>query len=195
MKKIVLLPVLAFCLTTVELSGQSSAAQLPPGTLPAATQQAPAFKGRPVAGGDYAIVFLPIALFFIVLSILRVVLKGYDLQSALTENEYETKVVPNPQHTAANLLTMASAPGLTAAIPPTIEVSGSEKPKSASRYIALLTTCVTLVIGLSLTSFCIYMYINTGVIPDLGKVSSVLLTLGIGVVPYAFNKFSDAVKK
>lgn len=64
---------------------------------------------------------------------------------------------------------------------------------SSSRFIALITSLLTLIIALCLCSFFIYFYIATGNAPDISKFSSVLLALGIGVVPYAFNKVATAI--
>ena len=64
---------------------------------------------------------------------------------------------------------------------------------SSSRFIALVTSLLTLIIAVCLCSFFIYFYIATGTPPDISKFSSVLLALGIGVVPYAFNKVAAAI--
>lgn len=64
---------------------------------------------------------------------------------------------------------------------------------SSSRFIALVTSLLTLVVAVCLCSFFIYFYIATGTPPDIGKFSSVLLALGIGVIPYAFNKVAAAI--
>ena len=76
-----------------------------------------------------------------------------------------------------------------------IEVERNGQAATNIRFIALLTTAIAWSVSVAIACFYIYMYILTGTAPDVGKLATVLLTLGIGVVPYAFNKISDAVKK
>ena len=83
---------------------------------------------------------------------------------------------------------------MTALLTPTIDISDGVYPKSSSRYIALITSTVTWTIGLCLTSYFIYAHIKTGKASELNKLTDIVLTLGIGVVPYVFNKVSEAVK-
>jgi hypothetical protein len=52
---------------------------------------------------------------------------------------------------------------------------------------------MTLIIALCMACFFIYYYIRTGCAPDLSPLSMILLALGLGVVPYAFNKVSTAI--
>lgn len=66
---------------------------------------------------------------------------------------------------------------------------------SISRYIAFISSMLTLVVALCMSCFFIYHYIRTGCPPDLGAVTTILLALGLGLLPYAFNKISTAVKK
>lgn len=80
----------------------------------------------------------------------------------------------------------AATPAPTSAVPP--------RP-SISRYIALLSTLLTLVIAVCLTCFYIYHYLRHGCAPNLSGFSAILLALGIGVLPYTVNKVSGAVKK
>lgn len=79
----------------------------------------------------------------------------------------------------------------------TLITKASELPTtpraSSSRFIALVTSLLTLIIAVCLCSFFIYFYIATGTPPDISKFSSVLLALGIGVLPYAFNKVATAI--
>ncbi len=99
-------------------------------------------------------------------------------------------------------------------LPPTIEVSDLEMYKqntqiaqasppaisqqvyrpSSSRLIAFMTSMFTLVIGMAMCCFFIYQYMYTGSAPDMSALTTMLITLGIGVTPYAFNKVAGALK-
>jgi hypothetical protein len=148
---------------------------------------------------EWVLIFSPIWIFVITLFILRKKLKDFSLKEALTETELPKKTVSNPEYTSDKLNELAKnatiAGVLSTLIPPTIEVTASmEYPKSSSRYIALITSALTWIIVLCLSCFFIYQYMKTNKAPELSGLSSVMLALGIGVVPYAFNKISTAVK-
>jgi len=70
----------------------------------------------------------------------------------------------------------------------------SAAPASASRLIAFITGITTLLLVLCLTSFWIYQTIKGNPV-DLSKVSTLFLSLGLGVVPYGVNKISKAVSQ
>ena len=53
-----------------------------------------------------------------------------------------------------------------------------------------MTSMVSLLIGICLSSFFVYSFLKDGTPPDITKLSGVLISMGIGVVPYAFNKIS-----
>ena len=148
---------------------------------------------------EWILILSPIWIFLIALLAIRKKLKDFSLKDALTEPELPKKTIPNPEYTALNingLATNAAINGmLPTLLPPTIEVTSSdEPPKSSSRYIAFITSALTWIIVLCLTCFFIYQYIKTGKAPEFTGLSSVLLALGIGVVPYAFNKISKAIE-
>ena|SRR5450631_1896641 len=164
--------------------------------LPGTTAvQSTDFKGKPVEGADWLLVYSPVLLFFIALMVLRSLLNGFDVKDSLTENDFEKETVANPQYTAQSLLALQVSPALASDLPPTYELTTKVKSKSSSRYIALITSSFAWMICVALSSFFIYMYITTGKPPEISKISDVLLAMGVGVVPYAFNKVSDAIKK
>ncbi|TAH05140.1 MAG: hypothetical protein EAZ16_03015 [Sphingobacteriales bacterium] len=148
---------------------------------------------------QWMLVFSPIMIFLLTLLAIRKKIKGFNLREALSETDLPRKTIANPEYTAEKLTALANNPAtaaiLTALVPPTIEVTASnEYPKSSSRYIAFITSALTWVIALCLSCFFMYQYIKGNKAPELSGLSSVLLALGIGVVPYAFNKVSNAVK-
>lgn len=73
--------------------------------------------------------------------------------------------------------------------------AASTSSQSVSRYIAFLTGLVSLTIGVCLTTFYIYCYFrDPGKQPDLTNLTTIVWGLGIGVLPYGFNKASAALK-
>lgn len=75
------------------------------------------------------------------------------------------------------------------------EVSPQKPPQSVSRFIAFLCGVTTLTIAVCITTFYFYTcFEDRGKEVDLSKLSTVLLALGIGVLPYGFNKASSAIK-
>lgn len=152
--------------------------------------------------GDWVLIFLPAIIFLLLFFILLGSLKDFDFKGAMSESEYPKITKDNPQYNNANFTTLQTNTSLAQILPPTIDVSdippgGTPKSPipSISRYIAFITSMLTLVVGLCMSCFFIYHYIRTGCAPDLSSLSTVLIALGIGVVPYAFNKVSTAISK
>jgi len=144
---------------------------------------------------DWLLVFSPILVFALTLLVIGKRLKDFNLKDALTESDLPKKTIVNPLFTTENLTAFASNAAAIAMITPTIEVtSENDPPKSSSRYIAFITSALTWVCALCLTCFFIYQYLHTNQPPTLSGLSDVLIALGIGVVPYAFNKISSAIK-
>ncbi len=152
-------------------------------------------EDKEVSVMEWLLVFSPMLIFLIISISLRNILKGFGLRDALQDNEQSKKTILNPEYTSANLQALVTNPAMTALLTPTIQISDGVYPKSSSRYIALITSTVTWAISLCLTSYFIYAYIKTGKAPELNKLTDIVLTLGIGVVPYVFNKVSEAVRK
>ena len=152
-------------------------------------------EDKEVSVMEWLLVFSPMLIFLIISISLRNILKGFGLRDALQDNEQSKKTILYPEYTSANLQALVTNPAMTALLTPTIQISDGVYPKSSSRYIALITSTVTWAISLCLTSYFIYAYIKTGKAPELNKLTDIVLTLGIGVVPYVFNKVSEAVRK
>ena len=152
----------------------------------------PKWNGKDVGWADWALVWSPVAFFIISIWAINSRTKQFQLQDALTENTYPLVTIPNPLYTPAAI---AALPAGALPIPPTITVNKIDAglPKSSSRYMALITTSLTLIIAACLTSAYIFIYISSGNQPEFNHLGDVLLALGIGVTPYAFNKVSTAV--
>lgn len=72
-------------------------------------------------------------------------------------------------------------------------------PRSTSRLLALISGLISVGIACSITTFYMWMYFeckNCTTQPkiELDELLTVLLSLGIGVIPYAFNKVGNALK-
>ena len=66
---------------------------------------------------------------------------------------------------------------------------------SVSRFIAFITGLVALAICVCITTFYMYCYFgNPGKTIDLSNLTNIIFGLGIGVLPYGFNKASAALK-
>ncbi len=143
---------------------------------------------------EWLLVFIPFGLFLTVLGVVLYISKGFVLKDALTENELPKQTIQNPAYNNS-LFNNNSTPNLSVLLPPTIEVTvtGSSSPRpSISRYIALITSLITIIIVVCMTSFFIYQYIKTGCPPDFSSLTTPLIALGIGVTPYITNKISTA---
>lgn len=161
--------------------------------------------GALAEGGSWWLVYTPLILFAILLIVLLSSIKDFDLKEALSENEYVKKTIVNPAYSdlaIKDIAGTAAAANISDVLPPTIEITdistaANSLPTpgriSSSRFIAFVTSLITLILAVCLCSFFIYFYIATGRAPDISKFSAVLLALGIGVVPYAFNKVAAAI--
>lgn len=181
----------------------------------------PDMNGRVDDAGKWLLTFLP-AIIFIGLLVWIFNSKGlkeFSLRKALSENTYPTIRVDNPQYTAANLTnaTLTAKENLDDVLPPTIEktflrsntavIPGTNPPvtittqtppppnPSISRYIAFITSILALVVALGISCFYLYHYIRTACPPELTGISTLLIALGIGVMPYVFNKLAGAIGK
>jgi hypothetical protein len=67
-------------------------------------------------------------------------------------------------------------------------------PQSTSRFIAFLTGLVALSLGVCLSTFYVYVYFTQGKAAEVTNLTTVIWGLGIGLLPYGFNKASAAVK-
>jgi len=132
--------------------------------------------------------FLP-AVFFAVILIVTVVKLRNDktkLSDLLAEKDLPT---PPPAGGAG------TPPTGGAGTPPTGGAGTPPPPQSVSRFIAFLTALVSLSIGICLCTFFLYRYFANPEKPaDLSNLTTVIFGMGIGIIPYGANKFSNALK-
>ena len=158
--------------------------------------------------GQWFLVFSPFLLFLIVLGFLFFFtgLKNFKIVDALAENEITKQTIINPEYSAtvksiSMISTGSTTPSnLSTIVPPTLEVTlipgddgKNDFRPSSSRFIALFSGLLTVVLAVCMTSFFLYQYMATSSAPDLSNLSTVLISLGIGVTPYAANKISTAI--
>ncbi|MBS1513643.1 MAG: hypothetical protein JSS63_01335 [Bacteroidetes bacterium] len=76
------------------------------------------------------------------------------------------------------------------------QVNESVKKKSSSRFIAFFSGLAAIIISLSIATFTIYRIIKYpyAKLPDFSNLLAFIIPLGIGVIPYSFNKVADAFK-
>lgn len=75
--------------------------------------------------------------------------------------------------------------------------AGEDKdpPRSASRLAMFLSGAASIGIAVSFACVFLYSYLKYGSVPDYSTLVQVLLSLGIGVVPYAVNQFNKNQSK
>lgn len=128
------------------------------------------------------LVLLPVGLSVLFLLLVYGGLKraGYKLADALSENDAVTTTVtanaPNPAGADA---------ASTQQTQRTQTVPGN---RSASRLVLFLSGITAIIISVCITTYYLYYYLCCGKAPDMDGLINVLLTLGIGVIPYAINK-------
>ena len=116
------------------------------------------------------IAFIPVTLFLLVLIVTTIKVKADHLK--LTD-----------------LLTEKDQTPPIAGVAPTSQ-------QSVSRFIAFLTGFTALIIAISLTTFYLYEFsMDHSTKVDFSNLSTVIWGLGIGVLPYGFNKAAAAIKQ
>lgn len=128
---------------------------------------------------NMSLVYLPIVLFIILVYIVAQKLKKekFTLAEALSADE---PMVESESTSQDGTVT---------------KKYGTKFQNSASRLIAFLTGISAFIFTISLTSFSIYTYIKEGTMPDLGRISDLLWTFGIGIIPYASKQLSPSSNK
>lgn len=151
-----------------------------------------------LSAGERWLVSVPLLLFiiasFYILTRLRQ--EGYRISDALKEN-YTVDIAKTPEAVTAQLDTQrevkaggAEATNLAAAADtPTTEI----RPQSTSRLIAFFAGMAAIIMSVSAVTFFFYVYLRTGQEPKFDSLWNVVLGLGVGVIPYAFNRIADAL--
>lgn len=163
------------------------------------------------------ITFLPIALFLLILFTTMIKLKkdkvklsdfliDKDTQVALKKEESvvavaNTKAIEakvnaikaNPQVFANESLTMEALDPPTSA-KPTDDEKTDKKEQSTSRLVAFISGITSVSLAACITSFYFYRSFSGETNPGIGNLATVLYGLGLGVLPYGFNKIANSLK-
>lgn len=160
----------------------------------------------------YFISLSPIVLFILLIILIfwKLQLEEYKIGDSLKENQTIDISIPNPEYVAPTPIPQAkpvqngenpitaTQPAAPAAVPSTNTqppfVGKTIQPQSASRLLAFISGIITLALSSCLSSFWLFRYFGYGEGPDLNGLTYVLLSLGLGIVPYAVNKITTPSK-
>jgi hypothetical protein len=128
------------------------------------------------------LVLLPVGLSVLFLLLVYRGLKraGYKLADALSENDAVT--------TTATANTPSQVGTDAASTQQTQTARTVPGNRSASRLVLFLSGITAIIISVCITTYYLYYYLCCGKAPDMDGLINVMLTLGIGVIPYAVNK-------
>lgn len=159
----------------------------------------------------YFISLSPIVLFILLIILIfwKLQLEEYKIGDSLKENQTIDISIPNPEYVAPTPIPqakpvqngtnpVATDSPVAASVPsentPPPFVGKTIQPQSASRLLAFISGIITLALSSCLSSFWLFRYFGYGEGPDLNGLTYVLLSLGLGIVPYAVNKITTPSK-
>ncbi len=188
MKPLNFLLLLTTFFTSVVMYGQQT------GTTPTVP------KPIPITDAEKWIAFSPILLFLLITCIVFLKLKKDQVSLKDLLLDKDANVQMEVEKTKQREAFLAASPESQKAMNAAAELNNSadsntEKPNtSVSRFLAFISGLVSVGLACVLTTFAIWNYFDVSDFPKLNDLVGVLLTLGIGVVPYAFNKITTAAK-
>lgn len=157
------------------------------------------------------IAFAPLILYLLILITIfwKLQLEKYKIGDSLKENQTVDISIDNPSYIRPETTPAQGVQNGAAAIPPVVPpiappptanptppfVGKTIQPQSMSRLLAFISGLVTLGLASCFSSFWLYRYFECGTGTELRQITEVLLTLGLGLVPYAVNKISTAASK
>lgn len=75
------------------------------------------------------------------------------------------------------------------------EEENPRQTRSISRLLAFISGLISVGLACTITTFYMWSYFNKNMPkPELNDLLTILLSLGVGVIPYAFNKVGNALK-
>ena len=129
---------------------------------------------------------LAVLLFLFVYRVLRQ--GGYSLADALSEND---TVVTNSAAAANAPIAAGPVPNNAQQAQGTQTTQTLPGNRSTSRLVLFLSGITAILIAVCITTYYLYYYLCCGKPPELDGLISVLLTLGIGVIPYTVNRVTQ----
>jgi hypothetical protein len=148
--------------------------------------------------GESWLVAMPLLLFIAasLYVLVRLRREGYRISDALKEN-YTVDVAKTPEAFTAQLdvqKELKSEEAVTASLNSATDTPATQiRPQSTSRLIVFFSGMAAIIISISAITFFFYVYLRTGKEPEFENLWNIMLGLGVGVVPYAFNRISDAI--
>ncbi|MCP1300524.1 hypothetical protein NK356_15215 [Chryseobacterium sp. S0630] len=158
-------------------------------------------KAIPITDAEKWIAISPILLFLLITCLVFFKLKKdkVSLKDLLLDKDanVQMEVERTKQRVAFLAASTESQQAMKAADATASNTEDPNTPKpntSVSRFLAFISGLVSVGLACVLTTFAIWNYFDVSDFPKLNDLVGVLLTLGIGVVPYAFNKITTAAK-
>lgn len=154
----------------------------PPAASTAASADTCSCRNKDLLPFQKGLVLLPVGLSVLFLLLVYGGLKraGYKLADALSENDAViTTVTANAPNPAGQVAADTQQTQTAQTVP------GN---RSASRLVLFLSGITAIIISVCITTYYLYYYLCCGKAPEMDGLINVLLTLGIGVIPYAVNK-------
>lgn len=126
------------------------------------------------------LIILPVLLLLLAMIFLFFLLRGkFRLSDCFKENEPVT--VTNPAFLQPNAL-------------PNTPQQITIQPNSSSRILAFISGITAVVAAICALSYAFYVNLLTGSFPDFSKLFDAIMGLGIGIVPYGFNRLANGIK-
>lgn len=169
---------------------------------------------------DYIIIFLPVFLFAVtVLTVTRrlrkeevklshflldkdILLQGQKEEKKLelaklktTENTFNLLKSTNTPLTKEQVdMVIAGAPQNTQETPADTPPAKPDQEQSVSRLIAYITAVTSMALAACILSFYFHQLLSGKEVANLSPITNVLFGLGLGVLPYGFNKVASVLK-
>ncbi|PWN71383.1 hypothetical protein C1631_001805 [Chryseobacterium phosphatilyticum] len=159
----------------------------------------------PISPGEKWLAMTPILFFILVLFLVFIKLRKdkVSFKDLLLDKDAEVEIETQKTNQIATLVnTMQAAenlmPDAKVQINKIVEdiATGNETKNnsSISRFLAFISGLVSVGLASVITSFYMWNFFDDGKSLNLNELLTVLLSLGIGVIPYAFNKIGSAIK-
>lgn len=161
--------------------------------------QTASVKPTPITDVEKWLAISPILLFLLIITIVFLKLKKdkVSLKDLLLDKDANVQM---EAERTEQVKAFAAAPAanqqllLQTATMTSSDPNAQKSNTSVSRFLAFISGLVSVGLACVLTAFAIWNYFDSNNFPNLNELVGVLLSLGIGVVPYALNKISTAAK-
>ena len=143
--------------------------------------------GRNLEWYEYVLFLIPlilsIGLFFIYV-------KRDWFKDAVTDPDKPKTVTINKTN-FKKVLTLVDGKNIETQVPDSTEITTIDSHgKSASRMVLFFSSFLSIILALSFSTVFLYGYLRGNAVPDFSALVKVLLSLGIGVIPYTINQFT-----